>query len=33
MTVVAGASACCYEPSARRASERVQIAVGVQLRK
>ena len=33
MIVVAGASACCYELSARRASVRVQITVGVQLRK
>ena len=33
MIVVAGASACCYEPSTRRASVRVQIIVGVQLRK
>ena len=33
MIVVAGASACCYEPSARRTSVRVQITVGVQLRK
>ena len=33
MIVVAGASVFCYEPSARRASIRVQIAVEVQLRK
>ena len=33
MIIVAGANACCYEPSVHRASVRVQTTVGVQLRK